>query len=224
LLDTYNVEVSAKDHANNEAYTFGTLYTDESLEKLTIKIDPQKTSDDVEIAIRSSTALKEEPSVTVRDRNGRKLDVRFEDLSDNEYTYLATTDDEDLDYSISDGTARVTVTAKTVDSLSLYEEETFIIDRVDPKINSFSPSKGETVNTGNPSIRASYSDNRAGIDKTKVTLQVNGVDVTNAAEIDYSSISYMAEGLENGAVDVRLIVSDQAGNTVEKKWTFIVST
>ncbi len=223
VQDTYNVEVIAKDYANNEAYTFGTLYTDESLEELTISIDPQKTSDDVEITIRSSTALKEEPSVTVRDRNGRELDVSFEGLSDNEYLYLATTDDEDLDYSISDGTARVTVTAKTVDSLSMYEEETFIIDRVDPKINSFSPSSGETVYTDNPSIRASYSDNYVGIDKTKVTLQINGVDVTNDAELDYSSMSYIAEGLENGEVDVRLSVTDQAGNTAVKTWTFIVS-
>ena len=225
LKDTYTVEVTAKDYANNTAYTFGILYTDESLEELIIDIDPQKVSDDdIEISITSSTALKEEPTVTVRDRYGRKLDVRFEGLSDNEYVYLATTDDDDLDYSISDGTARVTVTAKTVDSLSLYEEETFIIDRVDPTIKSFSPASGETVNEGNPSIRASYSDNHAGIDKTKVTLQVNGVDVTNDAQIDYSSISYMAGGMENGAVDVRLSVTDQAGNTVVETWTFVVST
>ena len=223
LQDTYNVEIIAKDHANNTAYTFGTLYTDESLEELTVDIYPDKTSDDVEITITSSTALKEEPSVTVRDRYGRKLDVEFKSSSDNEYLYIATTDDEDLDYIISDGTARVTVTAKTVNSLSLYEEETFVIDRKEPIINSINPD-GETVNTGNPSIRASYYDDRAGIDKTKVTLQVNGVDVTDASEIDYGSISYNANGLENGAVDVRLSVTDQAGNTAVETWTFYVST
>ena len=224
LQDNYNIEVNAKDYANNTAYTFGTLYTDESLEELTIDINPEKTSDDVEIIITSSTALKEEPTVIVKDRYGYKLDVNFESSSDNEYTYTATTDDDDLDYSIRDGTARVTVTAKTVDSLSLYEEETFIIDRVDPTIKSLSPDDGETVNTGNPSIRVSYSDDRAGIDKTKITLQVNGIDVTDDAEIDYSSITYNANGLENGPVDVRLSVTDQAGNTAVETWTFYVQT
>ncbi|WP_319507152.1 DUF1616 domain-containing protein [uncultured Methanolobus sp.] len=224
LQDNYNIEVTAKDYANNTAYTFGTLYTDETLEELTIDINPTKTSDDVEITITSSTALKEEPTVIVKDRYGYKLDVNFEGSSDNEYTYTATTDDDDLDYSIRDGTARVTVTAKTVDSLSLYEEETFIIDRVDPTIKSLSPDDDETVNTGNPSIRASYSDDRAGIDKTKVTLQVNGVDVTGDAEVDYSSITYNANGLENGAVDVRLSVTDQAGNTAVETWTFHIAT
>ncbi|WP_342304717.1 DUF1616 domain-containing protein [Methanolobus sp. ZRKC5] len=224
LQDNYNIEVTAKDYANNTAYTFGSLYTDESLEELTIDINPEKTSDDVEITITSSTALKEEPTVIVQDRYGYKLDVTFEGSSDNEYTYTATTEDKDLDYSIRDGTARVKTTAKTVDSLSLYEEETFIIDRVDPTIKSLSPDDGETVNTGNPSIRASYSDDRAGIDKTKIAFQVNGVDVTDDAEIDYSSITYNAVGLENGAVDVRLSVTDQAGNTAVETWTFYVST
>jgi hypothetical protein len=79
------------------------------------------------------------------------------------------------------------------------------------------------VKTNSPSIRASYSDDRAGIDKTKVKLIVNGIDVTSNAEIDYSSIYYLAQGLENGKVDVQLTVTDQAGNTKEKDWSFFVT-
>jgi uncharacterized membrane protein len=219
VQDRYNVEIIAKDFANNTAYSFGTIYTDTSLEELTIDISPEKTSGDVEIRVTASTALRDEPSVVVRDRSGNRLDVNFEKLDGNKYTYIATVDDD-----INDGVARVTATAKTVDSQSLYEEDTFIIDRVDPKINTFSPENGETVNTNNPSIRATFSDNRAGIERSRITLRVNGEDVTNAADITTSSLYYIATGLDEGEVEVRLSVTDQAGNTVVKTWSFYVST
>ncbi len=219
VQDNFNVEVFAKDYANNSAYTFDTLYTDESLEELEISVDPEKASDDVDIIIVSSIALKDNPSVRVRDRYGHYLDVTFDSYSDNEYTYRAQIDDD-----IDDGTARITVTAKTVNSQSLYEEETFIIDRIEPTIKSFSPGDGETVNTNSPAITASFSDNRAGIDRDSTRLEVNGVDVSSSVEKDYSSIFYSATGLENGAVDVRLSVTDQAGNTEIESWTFYVAT
>ncbi|SFM57058.1 DUF1616 domain-containing protein [Methanolobus profundi] len=224
VQDTYDIEVIATDHANNEAYTFGTLYTDETLEELLIEIEPEKVSDEATITITSSTALKDEPTVIVKDRYGYKLEVKYDSSDENEYVYTVTTDDDDLDYTIRDGTARVTVTAKTADSMTLYEEETFLIDRVDPTIESLTPDKGETIGSDTVSIRASYSDNRAGIDKTKVTLQINGVDVTDNSEVDYGSISYTATGLEDGEVEVRLVITDQAGNTQEENWSFYVST
>ncbi|WP_094226452.1 DUF1616 domain-containing protein [Methanolobus psychrotolerans] len=219
LQDNYNVEITAKDYANNTAYTFGTLYTDESLEELTIDVKPEKTSVDVEIIVTSSTALKTEPTIVVRDRTGRTLDVSFQNMDGNKYIYKAEVDDD-----IYDGVARVTATAKTIDSQSLYEEETFIIDRVDPTIKSFSPANGEIVNTNSPSIRASFSDDRAGIERSKITMRVNGNDVTNSAEITYASLYYSTAALDEGEVKVILSVTDQAGNTIEKSWSFYVST
>jgi hypothetical protein len=224
VQDTYDIEVTAEDYSGNAAYTFGTLYTDESLEELTIDFEPEKTSDEVKITVTSTTALEEEPTIVVKDRYGYKLEVNYDSSEDNEYTYTATTDDDDLDYTIRDGTARVTVTAKTVDSMSLYEEDTFIIDRVDPIVESFSPDDDATVETDSPSIKASYSDDRAGIDKTEVTLLVNGIDVTDDAEVDYGSIYYLAQGMESGNVEVQLIITDQAGNSKEEEWTFYIST
>jgi hypothetical protein len=222
VQDTYDIEVAAIDYSNNTAYTFGTLYTDETLEELTIDFEPEETSEDVTITITSSTALKEEPTVLVRDIYGYKLEVNFESSNDNEYVYVATTDDDDLEYTIHDGTARVTVTAKTVDSMSLYETDTFLIDRKEPIITSISPDEGETVETDSQSIRATYYDKLAGIDKAKVTLYVNGIDVTDDADIEYSSIYYLAQ-LENGKVDVMLKVTDQAGNIKEEEWSFYVA-
>ncbi|TGC11553.1 DUF1616 domain-containing protein [Methanolobus halotolerans] len=217
LKDTFDVEITGKDYANNTAYTFGTIYTDTSLEDLDIIIEPEKTANDVTIKIVPSIALQENPTVTVKDRYGRSLDVNFESSSDGEYSYTAEIDDD-----INDGVARVTVKAKTVDSENLYEEKTFIIDRIEPSVNSISPMKDETVDS--PSIMASYSDDRSGIDRDRTVLRVNGIDVTADTEIGSGSLSYNAEGLASGRVDVYLSVTDQAGNTEKEEWSFYISS
>lgn len=218
VQDNYNVEVFAKDYSNNTAYTFDTLYTDDSLEEMEIQVDPEETSGDVKITISPSTALKENPSLTVKDRRGRKLDVSFDEKDGNDYIYKADVDDD-----TNDGVARITVNAKTVSSLSLYEEKTFLIDRVEPTINTVSPSNGETITSSSTSITASFSDNRAGIDRDITRLEVNGVDVTANIEKDYTSMFYNAVGLTNGAVNVRLTITDQAGNTEVETWSFNVA-
>jgi uncharacterized membrane protein len=218
VKDNVNVEVIGKDFSNNTAYTFGTIYSDTSLEKLVIKAYPEKTSGDVEIGITSSIALQETPKVTVRDKNGKVLEVEYKTLSGNEYMYSAT-----INSSIADGVARITATAKTSGSESLYEEQTFIIDRVKPTIQSNSPANGETVTTDSPTIRASYSDDRAGIDRSSIILRVNGIDVTSSAEVGTSSVLYTAAGLENGQTEVYLSVTDLAGNSRERTWTFTVA-
>ncbi|WP_292465025.1 DUF1616 domain-containing protein [Methanolobus sp.] len=219
VKDNFNVEVLGKDYSNNTAYTFGTIYSDTSLEKLVIRAYPEKTSSDFEIGITPSFALQDTPKVTVRDRNGKVLEVDYEELSGNEYIYTVTVDDD-----IADGVGRITATAKTSNSESLYEEETFIIDRVKPTIQSNTPDSGETVNTDSPTIKASYSDDRAGIERSRVILRVNGIDVTSSAEVGSSSVLYTAAGLDNGQVEVYLSVTDQAGNSREKTWTFVVNS
>jgi len=219
VKDDFNVEVTGMDYSNNTVYTFGTIYSDTSLEQLVIQIYPEKTSSDFEISITPSVALQDEPTLTVRDKNGKVMDVEYNELSGNEYTYTVTVDDD-----IADGVGRITALAKTSNSESLYQEETFIIDRVEPTIQSNAPASGETVSTDSPTIRASYSDDRAGIYKSDIVLMVNGIDVTSSAEVGSSSILYTASGLENGQVEVYLSVTDQAGNTKEETWTFTVDT
>ncbi|MDK2939692.1 MAG: hypothetical protein PWQ51_1857, partial [Methanolobus sp.] len=105
----------------------------------------------------------------------------------------------------------------------LYEEDTFVIDREEPEIESYSPEDGETISTGTYTITASYTDDRTGIDKTLLVLKVNGVDVTSDTEIGYSSLFYLANDLLDGENTVELTVVDQAGNSIKEEWTFYVS-
>jgi uncharacterized membrane protein len=218
VQDTFDIEVIATDYSNNTAYTFGTLYTDESLEELTITVIPEKTSEDAELRISSSTALEKEPTLTIIDRYGNVIDTTYESKDDDEYIYSIEIDDD-----THDGVARVIAKAETVNSEQLYEEDTFVIDRDEPEIESYSPEDGETISTGTYTITASYTDDRTGIDKTLLVLKVNGADVTSDTEIGYSSLFYLANDLLDGENTVELTVVDQAGNSVNEKWTFYVS-
>lgn len=218
VQDTFDIEVIATDYSNNTAYTFGTLYTDESLEELTITVIPEKTSEDAELRISASTALEKEPTVTIIDRYGYVIETTYESKDDDEYIYSIEIDDD-----THDGVARIIAKAKTVNDEQLYEEDTFVIDREEPEIESYSPEDGETISTGTYTITASYTDDRTGIDKTLLVLKVNGVDVTSDTEIGYSSLFYLANDLLDGENTVELTVVDQAGNSIKEEWTFYVS-
>lgn len=218
VQDTFDIEVIATDYSNNTAYTFGTLYTDESLEELTITVVPEKTSEDAELRISASTALEKEPTVTIIDRYGYVIETTYESKDDDEYIYSIEIDDD-----THDGVARIIAKAKTVNDEQLYEEDTFVIDREEPEIESYSPEDGETISTGTYTITASYTDDRTGIDKTLLVLKVNGVDVTSDTEIGYSSLFYLANDLLDGENTVELTVVDQAGNSIKEEWTFYVS-
>jgi uncharacterized membrane protein len=218
VQDTFDIEVIATDYSNNTAYTFGTLYTDESLEELTITVIPEKTSEDAELRISASTALEKEPTVTIIDRYGYVIETTYESKDDDEYIYSIEIDDD-----THDGVARIIAKAKTVNDEQLYEEDTFVIDREEPEIESYSPEDGETISTGTYTITASYTDDRTGIDKTLLVLKVNGVDVTSDSEIGYSSLFYLANDLLDGENTVELTVVDQAGNSIKEEWTFYVS-
>ncbi|MBP1910281.1 DUF1616 domain-containing protein [Methanolobus bombayensis] len=218
VQDTFDIEVIATDYSNNTAYTFGTLYTDETLEELTIDVIPEKVSNNAELRVSSSAALEKEPSITIIDRYGYVIDTTYESKDDNEYRYNIEIEDD-----TRDGVARIIAKARTVNDEQLYEEETFVIDREEPEIESYSPGNGETINSGSYTITASYTDDRTGIDKTKLLLKVNGIDVTSNTEIGYSSLFYLANDLLEGENVVELTVVDQAGNSIKEEWIFYVS-
>ncbi len=218
VRDNFVVEVVGTDFSNETGYTFGTIYSSEStLEKLSIRAYPEKTSGDIEIGVTPSTALQDTPKVTVQDRNAKVIPVEFMSRVGDEYRYKVK-----IDNSFADGVARITAKAKTTGSANLFEEQTFIIDRVGPTFQSITPESGGSVSLNSPTIRASYSDDRSGIDRDKVVLLVNGIDVTSSADVGSTSILYVAQGLANGPVSVELSITDGAGNTAKKTWGFVV--
>jgi len=95
-----------------------------------------------------------------------------------------------------------------------------------PTIGEVAPPPGQTVNNAQPSIFATFSAPTAiAINVSSISLEVNGHNVTSASTRAGGFITY-SPGLElaNGPVKVVVRVSDAAGNTASKSWTFTVRT
>jgi len=85
-------------------------------------------------------------------------------------------------------------------------------------------SPGATVSEKRPRLAATLSDNVA-IDVGSVVVKVDGVDVTSAATVTSSSVSYTpASDLQDGQHTFYISVKDTAGNPKEVTISFTVST
>jgi hypothetical protein len=93
-----------------------------------------------------------------------------------------------------------------------------------PTITDFAPPAGQTVNNPTPSIFATFSSpTNVGINASAVTINVNGLDVTASAYRTGGFITYSPTvPLGDGTVNVRVSVSDAAGNRAERAWSFTI--
>ncbi len=93
-----------------------------------------------------------------------------------------------------------------------------------PAIGEVAPPPGQTVNNAQPSIFATYSaPTSIEINPSSVSLEVNGHDVTSSAVRDAGFVTYSpGVALSSGPVTVVVKVSDAAGNTATKTWTFTI--
>ncbi|NOY77106.1 MAG: T9SS type A sorting domain-containing protein [Calditrichaeota bacterium] len=92
-----------------------------------------------------------------------------------------------------------------------------------PSITRLVPGPG-SVTTQNPlRVEASYSDAILGIDTTRVRLFIDSTDVTSRSEISAEKISFRLENPSNKTYSARVVVTNTAGLSVEKNWTFSVN-
>ncbi|WP_273701755.1 S-layer homology domain-containing protein [Tepidanaerobacter acetatoxydans] len=97
-------------------------------------------------------------------------------------------------------------------------------DILSPTIISVEPAEGAVIAETNtkPAIKAEYSD-LSGIDTDSVKIFVDGIEVTNKANINLESVTYIpAEDLRLGNHTVAVYVSDTRGNESSKTWTFTI--
>jgi methionine-rich copper-binding protein CopC len=98
-------------------------------------------------------------------------------------------------------------------------------DTTKPTISTLAPANNALLNRSTPTISAQYADTGSGIDTTKVTFSVDGVNVTAQATITATGIIYTpTAALTNGAHSVQLSVTDKANNTETASWSFKVDT
>jgi hypothetical protein len=102
--------------------------------------------------------------------------------------------------------------------------ETLSAATTPPAIGEVAPPPGQTVNNTRPSIFATYTaPTEIAINASSVTIVVNGHDVTSSATRSTGFITYSpGVDIPEGPVNVVVKVSDAAGNTATKTWTFTI--
>jgi Bacterial Ig-like domain len=99
-----------------------------------------------------------------------------------------------------------------------------VTDITPPTISAQVPN-GLNLNSATPVISAQYADTGTGVDTTKVTLLVDGVNVTAQATISATGATYTpAAALTNGNHTVQLNIADKANNPAQASWSFTVDT
>lgn len=90
-----------------------------------------------------------------------------------------------------------------------------------PEITVLSPAQGNLPQNEALEIRANYAARGSEIDVRKVILSLDGQDVSAQANISTSAIFYShAHVLAEGAHQIQLSVTDKAGMTASKSWSF----
>jgi hypothetical protein len=95
---------------------------------------------------------------------------------------------------------------------------------VPPQIPEVAPRPGETINNHRPNIYATFfvpSD--IGVDPNTIAISVNDRDVSAAATRTRSFVTYSpANDFPSGDVRVTIRVSDTAGNSASRSWSFTI--
>lgn len=92
-----------------------------------------------------------------------------------------------------------------------------------PGISDFAPDNGTTVNNPRPSIYATFSSGTVQVNSSTERIVVNGHDVTSSSMRSARFIHY-TPGVDYpaGPMRVTVSVSDAAGNTATRSWTFFI--
>lgn len=94
-----------------------------------------------------------------------------------------------------------------------------------PGITDFAPANGVTVNNSRPSIYATFASGVVPVNASSAKIEVNGHDVTSSSTRTARFIDYMPlVDYPNGPMRVVVRVSDEAGNTATKSWTFYIKS
>ncbi len=94
-----------------------------------------------------------------------------------------------------------------------------------PGIADFAPDEGSTINTNRPAVYASFAAEAVPVNPSSALLWIDGRDVTSECLRTAQFIQYMPSySYSDGTKHVTVRVSDLAGNTTTKNWTFTIRT
>jgi hypothetical protein len=102
----------------------------------------------------------------------------------------------------------------------------FYVDTQAPVLSNYQPANGSTTGDATPVITVTYTDTY-GINVSSVTLEVDGLDVTAQATVEFDRVTYMplspmADGLHDVYIDV--LDNSSPANTAKDLWSFTIDT
>jgi hypothetical protein len=103
--------------------------------------------------------------------------------------------------------------------------QTISASSLGPGIADFAPDEGSTINTTRPAVYASFAAEAVPVNPASALLWIDGRDVTSQCVRTAQFIQYLPSyNYPEGTIHVTLKVSDLAGNTTTKNWTFTIRT
>lgn len=109
------------------------------------------------------------------------------------------------------------------DAPQAVSQTTVSVSTQPPGIVDYAPEDGAVVNNSRPSIYARFAAGTVEVNPSAARIEINGHDVTSGAVRTNRFIHY-TPGIDypDGAMHVTVRVSDMAGNTDTKSWTFFI--
>jgi len=107
--------------------------------------------------------------------------------------------------------------------IDTYYANTVIIDTTPPTVTSDLPPSGYE-NSTTPALAISYADSGRGVNTASVMLTLDGVNVTSAAVVTASSVTYTPMGLSQGTHTLVLTLANLSGIVTSSTTTFVVDT
>lgn len=99
------------------------------------------------------------------------------------------------------------------------------VDTTPPVVSGMIPEDRNRVPANRLSVSAVFDDaSGSGVRAEDVVLQIDGKDVTREATVTSSFVSWRPDTIGAGRHTAVLNVTDRAGNAVQKKWEFNVSS
>jgi hypothetical protein len=102
----------------------------------------------------------------------------------------------------------------------------FIVDTQGPVLSNYQPANGSTTGDATPIISVTYTDTY-GVNMSSVVLEVDGLDVTAQATVEYDRVTYLPPSpMVDGLHDVDISVTDNSSpaNWAKNFWSFTIDT
>lgn len=92
-----------------------------------------------------------------------------------------------------------------------------------PGVSSIGPADGASVNLSTPAVYATFVSEAVPVNPSSIVLTIDGRDVTPECVRTPQFVQYLPQTTyPRGPVRVTVRVSDEAGNTTTKSWTFTI--